>query len=170
MKIASWKMLIADRLLVAIIGAILLTVLITVMTSVSSARYRGKNDSLRLQLEEIRAFSNRAVQLKSSVGSIEKKLKRKSAGGIVATLEGILKPLGLKAAVLKPLGKQSAGAYTEENADLEIEDSDLNSVVNLLYRIETSPSPLKVKSASIRSTFEDPDRFILRLTVSLISS
>jgi hypothetical protein len=48
-------------------------------------------------------------------------------------------------------------------------NADLNSIVNLLYKIYISPVPMKIKSAAIKSTFEDPDKFIVKLTISLLS-
>ena len=84
-------------------------------------------------------------------------------------MESILKSINLTARVLKPMGKTKSGEFTEENAQMEIEGADLNSIVNLLYRIDTAPPPLKIKSAAFRSTFENPDIFVVTLTVALMS-
>jgi len=62
------------------------------------------------------------------------------------------------------LGKE----FTEEDAELEIEGINLNQIVNLLYRIENSPFPLKVKNTVMKTAFENQNVFILNITASLI--
>ncbi len=84
-------------------------------------------------------------------------------------MEKILKSLGLEARVIRPMEKKKANEFAEENAELEIQGTDLNRIVNLLYKIETFPVPMKIKNAAIHTTFEDPDKFIVKLTISLLS-
>jgi len=117
----------------------------------------------------MQSLSGNVNQIKAIVESKESKMGLKKTSGIVSALEQILKTHGLEAKVIKPTGKTKIDEFTEDNAELEIESTDLNSIVNLLYKIDVSPVPLKIKTASVRSTFEDPDKFTLKLTVSLMS-
>ena len=80
-----------------------------------------------------------------------------------------LKSLGLTAKTIKPLDKKKVFEYLEENAELELENADLNQIVNLLYKIETSSIPIKIKSTSMRTSFEDPDKFTLKIMLALIA-
>jgi hypothetical protein len=47
-----------------------------------------------------------------------------------------------------------ADKYCRGRRGLKIQNIDLNGIVNLMYQINNAPA---MKSASIRSTFEDPD-------------
>ncbi len=169
MKTLNWKILLYDRPILVLSAAIILTVIFTLMSTINAGRYEGKIRELKSQLSEIRTLSGEVIEVKSSVASRENKLKRKQSSGVVSILEQVLKTLGLEAQVIKPLGKTKAGEFKEENAELELKDADLNSIVNLLYKLESSPMPLKIKTAAIQSSFEDPDKFVVKLTVSLMS-
>jgi hypothetical protein len=129
----------------------------------------GKNNQLKTRFNEIESLTDEVIQIKTIVESKEKKIGLRKSGGIVSSLEQVLKKLGLAANVIKPLGNKKVSVFMEENAELEILNIDLNSIVNLLYKIENSPVPMKIKNASINTTFENPDKFILKLTISLLS-
>jgi len=107
--------------------------------------------------------------IKSTVELKEKKIGLTKAGGIVPALEQILKSIDMKAKAIRPTEKNKVKEYIEEDAELEIQGTDLNSIVNLLYKIDNSPVPLKIKNSAIKTTFEDPNKFNLKLTVSLLS-
>jgi hypothetical protein len=117
----------------------------------------------------MQALSGEVLNLKGLVQSKEKKITISKASGVVSAIEQILTPLGIEASAIKPLKKKKINGFIEENAELEIHNMDLNSIVNFLFKIDNSPVPFKVKSAAIKSTFEDPDKFILNLTVALLS-
>ncbi|MBI5740840.1 MAG: hypothetical protein HZA16_08965 [Nitrospirae bacterium] len=150
----------------------LLAVAAVISAAVISS-YAGKitksNITLKSQLAELQSLSRELVGTKALVESKEKKIGLTRTGGVVPVLEQTLQSLGMKARVIKPLRTNKVKEYTEEDAELEIQDADLNSIVNLLYKIDNSPAPMKIKNASVRAGFEDPDKFVLKLTVSLIS-
>jgi hypothetical protein len=139
------------------------------MSFIYAGNIERKNNKLKTQLTDIQSLSNEVIQIKAIVESKEKKIGLRKSTGIVSTLEHILKSLELEAQVIKPLQKTNINEFTEENAELEMHNADLNSIVNLLYKIDISPVPMKIKSAAIKSTFEDPDKFIVKLTISLLS-
>jgi hypothetical protein len=163
------KILFADRTLLVLAAAILTVIMFTVTSFVYTGSVRETNGRLEAQLTRLLAESGEIIRLNSEVSYKEKKAATKRSAGVVSTLEQLLKGLGLEAMVIKPLGKKTVDEFTEENAELEIKETDLNSVVNLLYQIDTASVPMKLKSASIKTTFEDPDKFILKLTVSRLS-
>jgi hypothetical protein len=169
MKTGARNILLYDKTILVLSFAILLTLILTIMSVMYSRNLEGKNEQLRDRLSEMRSMSGDVLQIKAAVESKETKIGLKKASGIVSALEQILSTHGLEAKVIKPLGKTKVDEFTEDSAELEIESTDLNSIVNLLYKIDISPVPLKIKTVSVRSTFEDPDKFILKLTVSLMS-
>lgn len=170
MKTRARNILLYDKPLLVLSFAILLTIILAIMSVIYTRTFKGKNEQLRNRLSGMQSLSGDVTRIKSVVESKETKIGLKKAAGIVSALEQILKTHGLEAKVIKPLGKTKADEYSEDNAELEIEGTDLNSIVNLFYKIDISPLPLKIKTVSIRASFEDPDKFILKLTVSLMSS
>ena len=163
------KEFISDRISLFLITLILSAAIFTITMSIIIADKEKKNMSLNNQLTEINALSEGLIQIKSVVRSTEKKIGLKNSAGVVSTLEQVLKRLGIEASVLKPLKKRRVNEFVEQDVELEIQDIDLNNIVNLLYRIENAPQPIKIKSTLIKTSFENTDKFILKLTASLIS-
>lgn len=109
------------------------------------------------------------IQIKDIAESKERKIGLTKITGAFPALQQLLDSLELKAKAIKPLEKKKIKEFTEEDAELEIEGINLNQIVNLLYRIENSPFPLKVKNAAMKTAFENQNVFILNITASLIS-
>ena len=166
---ASLKLIFMDRGILVLSSILILALFFTISSSIYVNNYESENKILKNRLDEIQAFAGDIIEIKSFVESKEKKIGLRKSRGVVSTLEQVLKNIGLKAKKIKPLNKKKVDVFTEDNAELEIENTDLNSIVNLLYKIENSRIPLKIKTAAIKTTFENPDKFILKLTVSLLS-
>jgi len=169
MRIAINRILKFDRALLSIIVLCILALITTITSYVSTRNFQSNNNTLSKQISEISSMTEGVIQMKELVESREKKIGSSKARGIVSTMEQILGTLSLKAKVIKPLSKKKLTTFMEENAEIEIQDIDLNHIVNLLYKIDTSPSPMKINSAAINATFEDPDKFTLKFTVSLLT-
>lgn len=165
----SLKLIFLDRTIMILSSLFILILIFTLTSSVYVRNMEEENKALKIRFDEIQTFTEDVIHMKSIVDSKEKKIGLRKTKGVVSTLEQVLNKLGLKAKVLKPLNKKKVNIFTEDNAELELEDTDLNSIVNLLYKIENSPVPMKIKAAAIRTTFENPDKFILKLTISLLS-
>lgn len=165
----SLKLIFLDRSILILSSVAVLSFMFMVASSIYVKNTEGENTLLQTRLHEIEALAGNALEMKSIVDSREKKIGLRKTKGVVSTLEQILKDLGLTANAIKPLDRKKVNVFMEENAELEILNVDLNSVVNLLYKIEYSPVPMKIKKVSMNTTFENPDRFILKLTVSQLS-
>ena len=160
---------ISDRFSLLLITSIMAVTIFIITMSIIVGDKEKKNMALKNQLTEINSLSEGLLQIKSIVSSKEKKIGLTNSTGVVSSLEQILKQLGIEASVIKPLEKRHVKEFVEQDVELEIKDIDLNSIVNFIYRIENAPQPIKVKSTLIKTSFENPDRFILKLTASLIS-
>jgi len=163
------KILFFDRSLLVLSIAIIVIALTVIILSLYTGTLEKQNTTLRSRVAELRSLTGGVTALKSAVESKVRKIGLTKTGGVVPVLEQLLNSLGIKAKAIKPLEKNKVKDYIEEDAELEIQGTDLNTIVNLLYKIDNSPVPLKVKTSAIRTTFEDPDKFILKLTVSLLS-
>ncbi len=161
--------LLSNKWPLLLISLIVLALAYIVTISAYNGSANNKNSTLTLQLEEINSLSGGLIKIKHLVETREKKLNSGRNKGVVTILDEILDSLKLQAGKLKPSDKKRVNDYTEENAELEINRLDLNEVVNLLHRIESSPSPMKVKSVNIQPVFDNNDLFIINLTVSLLS-
>ena len=160
---------ISDRISLFLIVSILsVSIFIMSMTIIVGDKEKN-NMSLKNQLSEIYSLSDGLLQIKSIVQSKEKKIDLTNSSGVVSTIEQILRKLGIEASVIKPLEKKHVNEFIEQGVELEIKDIDLNSIVNLMYRIENAPQPIKIKSALIKTSFENPDRFMFKIAASLIS-
>ncbi len=169
MKPLISKIIFSDRYTLTIVTAAILIAIFTVITSISVNNFERKNEDLKSQLKEMQMFREELIHIKDIVKLKEKKIGLTKVSSIVSALEQTLTSLGLEAKVIKPLEKKRIKGFTEEDAELQIENIDLNKVVNLLYKIENSSVPIKIESFTIKTTFENPDIFILNLTASLIS-
>jgi hypothetical protein len=169
MKILIHKIISSDRFILVTTAAIIVVAALMLITFISSNSTKSTNKKLKEQIAELQTLRAELLQVKDAVESKEKKIGLTKISSVVSALEQMLSNLGIKAKVIKPLEKKSIREFTEEGAELQIENIDLNRVVNLLYTIEHSPVPLKIKDTTIKKTFEKQDTFILELTASLIS-
>lgn len=169
MKLIISKIIFSDRYTLITVTAVILIAIFTFITFISANKIERGNGKLKNQLTEMQMLREELIHIKDIVESKEKKIGLTEVSGVVSALEQMLNSLGLEAKVIKPLEKKRVKEFKEEDAELQIENIDLNKIVNLLYRIENSPVPIKIKNTTIKTTFENPNIFILNLTASLIS-
>jgi hypothetical protein len=163
------RLIFFDKATTVITLAIIACLILAISTFIHSAHVREEIETLKSSISGIQSKSPELIRIKSIVDLREKKMERNKSRGIIAILEQTMKDLNLHANALKPMEKKKVIDLFENNAELIIESIDLNSIVNLLYRIENSTEPLKIKKASIKTTFENTDKFRLELILSLMS-
>ncbi len=169
MKLVSAKQIILDKKLLTLSFFIAAAIIAIIVMFIFTGNYSDENVSLKGQISSMQELAGSVMKLKSTVDTKEKKIKSGRSQGAVSSLSKILGKLGLKASAIKPLEKKRVNDFMEDKADLEINNTDLNSIVNLLYQIENSPVPLKINTTAIKTSFEDPDKFSLKMSVSLMS-
>jgi len=163
------KVLFFDKTISVLSVLSLIAIVTIIVTFIYANETNTRNIALRGQLSEINSLASGVVDIKGFVQSKEKKIGLRKTKGVVSTMQQMLTSLGLKAKTIKPLDKKKVLEYLEENAELELDATDLNHIVNLLYKIETSPIPIKIKSTSMKTSFEDPDKFTLKIMLALIT-
>ncbi|MBI4654087.1 MAG: hypothetical protein HY752_03740 [Nitrospirae bacterium] len=169
MKNTSWNIISSDKptLIAMIISVILLILILTLLTYINV--FERKNNTLKIQLNEMRLLKDELLNVKNIVETQEKKIDITKVNSVVSAIEQTLQDIGIKATAIKPLEKKKMEGFHQEDAELTVENIDLNKIVNLLYKIENSPLPIKIKNVALRTTFENPNMFILNITASLIS-
>lgn len=160
---------ILDRTTLVIIALFIITAISAITVSIYTKKEERTNTELNAQLAEMQSAKDKFIKLKQTIDIKERKMGLTKTDGVISTLEQNLNALGIKASTIRQLAKNNIEGYIVEDAELEIRGIDLNAIVNLLYRIENSPFPLRIKGAFIKTTFDNPDRFIMRLTISFIS-
>ncbi|UCH79826.1 MAG: hypothetical protein JSW20_08710 [Nitrospiraceae bacterium] len=163
------KVLFFDKAISILVVLSLVAIAVIIVTFIYASDTKADNNSLRRQLNEINSVAGTVVDIKDFVELKEKKIGLRKTKGVVSVLQQNLEVLGLKAKTIKPLDKKKVFEYMEENAELELEGADLNHIVNLLYKIESSPVPIKIKSTSMKTSFEDPDKFELKIILALMT-
>jgi len=169
MKELVRKVMFFDKTISMLTVLSLISIITIIVTSIYANETNSRNKVLRGQLSEITSLASGVVDINNFVKSKEKKIGLLKSKGVVSTMQQSLNALGLKAKTIKPLDKKKVLEYLEENAELELEGVNLNHIVNLLYKIETSPIPIKIKSTSMKTSFEDPDKFTLKIMLALIT-
>lgn len=162
------KIALADRSLSVMMSAVVILAIFTLALFIFMQGIKKKNNALKAQIDEMTALKYNVLKVHDAVKSQERKIDAAKAAGAVSAIEQSLNSLGLKAKTIKPAGMKNRGEFGEEDAEMVIEGIDLNKTVNLVYKMENSPLPFKVKATNIKTTFENPDKFILSLTVTLI--
>ena len=168
MKFNTDKIIFSDKYTIITAALVILAAIFTITAYISINHLEKENKKLTGHLSEIQGLQKELIQIKDIAESKERKIGLTKITGVVPALQQLLDSLGLKAKAIKPLEKKKIKEFTEEDAELEIEGINLNQIVNLLYRIENSPFPLKVKNAAMKTAFENQNVFILNITASLI--
>ena len=162
------KLALADRALSSMMFAAVILAIFALALFISAQGIKKKNSVMKAQIDQMTALKDYVRKVNDAVKSQERKMGLTKAVGAVSAIEQSLNSLGLKAKTIKPAGMKNIGEFREEDAEMVIEGMDLNKTVNLIYKIENSVLPLKIKTANIKTTFENPDKFVVNLTVTLI--
>ncbi|MBI5194954.1 MAG: hypothetical protein HZA10_01385 [Nitrospirae bacterium] len=162
------KLALTDGALSIMMFAVAIFAIFALTLFISAQGIKKKNSVMKTQIEQITALKDYVRKVNDVVKLQERKMGITKAAGAVSAIEQSLNSLGLKAKTIKPAGMKNRGEFNEEDAEVIIEGVDLNKIVNLIYKIENSVLPLKIKTANIKTTFENPDKFILSFTVTLI--
>ncbi len=152
MKIIISKIMLSDKYILIPLAASIFIAVIIFITFISAGALVRDNEKIAAQLEEMKVLSEELVYIRNIVNSREKKIGLTKESGVVSSLEQIFESLGVKAKVIKPLSQKRIKDFKEEDAEVEIENLDLNLIVNLLHKLDNSPVPLKIKSAVIKTT------------------
>ncbi|MFH1146873.1 MAG: hypothetical protein V1736_04115 [Pseudomonadota bacterium] len=128
---------------------------------------QADSKGLEAEYRELKAMREKVLLTKRELDRLDRKKGLIKVDGIVAAIDNVVTPLGLKSRLkaLKPVQQRKAGTVRGEEATLTMEHLTMNETVNFFYKIQSAPYPLSVKHAGIKKNFERPD--LLDLTCSL---
>lgn len=75
-----------------------------------------------------------------------------------------------KIASMNPQNKEIGGAYREESVELKLNGVSLQQLVDLMYRIEKGPQPLRLTRLQIKKRPREPSTFDVTATVSMLKA
>ncbi len=126
--------------------------------------------NLRTQQKEISVIKNKISYLNQKVSFYESKKRIGNASGIIQISDEIFSSTGLKNKLksIKNSGTNHTVNGIEEIADVTVEKVSMNELLNILYRIENSPSLVSIKRISIKKDFENPQLLNINMVISYI--
>ncbi len=129
--------------------------------------YRGIGQQLKIQAQDISAMAKDYQAMQEGIVRIENSAKGEHRG-ISAVIGELFSNLGIQSKLqsVKNIEQKNFLDLSRQDAELVINNLDMNEVVNLLYVIERGSYPLSLRSVELSRTFESPDVFNLRLVIS----
>ncbi len=157
------------KALLRISGFVFLAVSCSILFALSLSAERDLRAMLSRQ-KEFALLRDEYLSLRGKVAFAESKKNLMQVKGVVQAVDEIMGPLGMKQKIrsVKPTAIKEMKDVTEEEAEVQIEKADMNEAVNIFYRIENAPMALSVKRADLKTSFENPARLNITMTLALI--
>lgn len=130
-----------------------------------------KEAAQKKTLADLTVLAGELGKLNGAVESFSGRLAvSETSQDIIPLLDELFGSLGMTKSVkeMRPGESKRAEGFLESAADIEIERTDLNHAVNLVYRIKNHPALLKIGSLRIKTDFQNPDMLNISMSVSLI--
>lgn len=158
------------------VGAIALAVFIGVW-SLAGEDKKGRGTNLKRVRHDYNQFVtdlNEYQQIRTTVDKIDKKLKRTPSdfdhNSLYETLNGIVEPLGLPINKMIPHEAGGTDFYTEYYVDMDMKQISLDDLVELLKKIDSSPSFLRVSQLSVKRRFNEEAKLDVSIRVAAYAS
>jgi len=129
--------------------------------------YRAGYQQLKRQDQEISVMARAHQVMQERISRIERSAKGESRG-VSAMIGELLSSLSISSKLqsVKNIEQKSFLDISRQDAELVINDLDINEAVNLLYVIEKGLFPVSLRSVEMSRKFESPDILNARLVVS----
>lgn len=159
----------ADRQTITLSVVAALVVACVVMWTLYSSAKKA-HAGLLSERTELMALKQHYLALKGSVDAVEGRKNLTNVQGIAQAIDDVFKPLGLsdKVKSVKSAGVQEKEYGTEEEAQVQVEKVSMNEMANIFYKIENAPMILTIKSATVKTSFDDPTLLNMSMTVTLV--
>jgi hypothetical protein len=164
--------LLKNKKIFYILSGILIVILFSVFAIKEISDGKKQIEALKEQQKEILILKNEFLSLKQKIDAIESKKNLSNVQGIIEAIEEIFSSIGLKDKVktIKSTVRREIKDGIEEEADIYIEKVSMNEMVNIFHRVENAPMILTIKKATIKKSFENPERLNISLTLSFLKS
>ena len=153
---------------------ILLSILFFILTCFIGIRIilseKKDIELLKEQRKEMILLCNEYLKKRQEIESFESKRNITNIKGIMQAIDEVFQSIGLKSRLksIKSSGSKETKEGIIEEADIIVENLNMNELINLLYRLENSPTLLVLKRTTIKKSFENPDLLNLYATLSFL--
>ncbi|MBI3592861.1 MAG: hypothetical protein HY099_05220 [Nitrospirae bacterium] len=156
------------RLLTAVATALSVILCVIALNLSLSSEKELKN--LKNRQKELALLKNEYLSLKNRIDVVEGKLALTNVKGVVQAVEEVFLSLKLKQKLksVKPVAVKEIKGAVEEEAEVQVEKTDMNEMVNIFYRIENAPMSIFIKKTNVRASFENPALLDITMTIALI--
>lgn len=166
------KMPFSDRIfsisvfLTVIFSALLIPAFFTDKSLIEETR------GLKIKIGELTSLADEYRVVRVQIDEMEKKIGSPGGTGVAKVMDDLMQSLGIKGKMksLKMLStKEVHGGIIEESAEIQIEKTSLNELVNMFYLIGEGNQLLSLKKVNIKKSFEKNDILDITMTISLFS-
>lgn len=129
--------------------------------------YQSSYQQLKIQAQDISAMTKDYQAMQERIVGIENSAKGENRG-VSTVISDLVSNLDIqnKLQSVKNIEQKNFLDLSRQDAELVINNLDMNETVNLLYVIERGSYPLSLRSVEMSRKFESPDFFNLRLVIS----
>ena len=71
---------------------------------------------------------------------------------------------------MNPQNKEIAGAYREDSVEIKLTAVTLQQLVDLMYKVEKSPQPLRITRLQVKKRLREPSTFDITATVAMLKT
>jgi general secretion pathway protein M len=160
----------SERLLVSLAGGLLAAVVLWAALVhpllAASARAGQRVDAAEQELQAVEALRHRYDEVNTRLTVVERRIRSGPPGEIFTTLERLASRSAVTVASMEPRTAPASDDYKETKVQVSLKGVTLAQVVDYLYRIESAPQLLSIKSLRIHTRGDKPDLLDVTFTVS----
>jgi type II secretory pathway component PulM len=159
-----------ERILVAVVGCLLATVIIYFGVVQSTLDMRNGTEQrltfAQQQLDVMSRLRSEFDDVNGRLTRVEARIKTGPRGNLRTTLESLARASSVKVESMEPQASPSNDNYRETKVEVGLKDVTLSQTVSYLHQIEATAQVLSVKSLRMRIRKDRPDFLDVTFTVS----
>ncbi|MEN8183580.1 MAG: type II secretion system protein GspM [Myxococcota bacterium] len=168
---SAWDRLSArERLLVSGVGGLfgLLVVLLGIVNPLLSAseRARERARAADQELSAVVRMRGELDEIQGRLAAVERRIQEGPRREIFTTLETLAGQSGVKVDSMEPQTAPSSEEYKETKVQVVLRGVSLAQLANYLFRIESSPQLLSIKSLRVRTRPDASEMLDVNFSVS----
>jgi len=156
-----------------IVVSVIIGLWILIIPAFVMERSAGRElNMLKTKQKELTVLSREYKNLKEKVDFVERRSTVGQVRGVANAVDVLSSSIGMKGKIksVRVTGtREIQGSMTEETAEVQMEKSTMNELVNVYYRMQNAPMILSVKRTTMKKTFENPELLDITMTVSLFT-
>lgn len=161
-----------DRRTLAVGAAVLCVIVLYIIFQFFSSqmdKLERRAEDLERDLARVQALRNEYIESKREINEIAQKIKKEDEA-LISVVESILvrERINRGNFSIKDINVRSSSEelYNQTSVEVDIKKMPLNDLINVLYRIQTRSTFLKISDLRMSSRFDSPDLLDVSFRVS----